>query len=157
CDLICQAYQEQEFKMLLFVHVADFDFAGLPNRYSYKDKVFETVTWALRVGEAKQVLWLARLVSRERPQHQALGKLVLDLQNQVERQVLAPAGNAAGEPLPLPPDLATSLALLEAKPQELAADLRPKLRATSYKPLEIPDRFHLSVSEGRRLVAVLAL
>jgi hypothetical protein len=104
------------------------------------------------------------VVAEHRPAHRSLQQLVRDFEHQVEPQQPA-AGNppaaranvpAAGPP-PLPIELTTSLALLEEKPQELAVDFRPKLRAKSYRPFDLPGQFHLSISEGRRLLAILAL
>lgn len=161
-DLICEAYDEDEFTSLMYVHAPEFDYAGLSASWAYNKRVFEAVRWANRFGEAKHVLWMARLVARERPIHRGLQELVRDFEQEIDPQQAAaaailPAGGPPPPPPPLPADLTTSLALLEDSPRELAVDLRPKLRTGTYKPYDLPARFHLSASEGRRLLAVLAL
>lgn len=157
-DLICLAYKENEFQELVFLYVTEFDYAGLSGKDEYKKKVLETIAWAQRFGEVDFVLKLARLVSQHRPSHEPLKKLVQALEKEVNPQDVAPAGSA--EPLAeraLPAAITSSLALYEFMLPELVFDLRPKLRATSHRLFDLPDRFHLSASAGRRLLSVLAL
>lgn len=167
--LITAAYSEDEFGALMFPFEADFDFAGLSGKLPFGIKVFETVKWAYRFGEAEHVLWLARVASEKRPKRNDLKELVRDIEAAI-RPANGPAPAAAlphglatpatETPAELPADLVNSLGLLETRQfslEDLVLDLRPKLRAASYRRHDLPGRFHLSESRGHRLTAVLAL
>ena len=153
-DLICNAYEEQQFKELMYVHMSNFDYAGLPRSVSYSTRVFDTLVWAHGYGDAPHVLRLAQLVSDKRPMREDLKALVLALNGEIAPQPAQGANAADGGFLT---DIETWLALYESASPELVRNLRPKLRTADVRPLDLPGRFHLSASEGRRLLAVLAL
>src|SRR5687768_9490095 len=89
-DLITSAYLDTEFAELMFVKVGEFDYAGLPGSSAYGVKVLEVVKWTHRVGGSARILWLAELVSADRPGRAAdFNPLLADL-----RTLAAPA--AAG-------------------------------------------------------------
>ena len=164
-DLICEAYSDDEFGMLLFGRVDDsgFDYSGLPSSMAYQSKVLETVRWANRYGKTQHVLWLAKLASDGRPLRDDFKQLVRDIEDIIQPTVTAVPSllaSAATPLLPLPTELAGPLGLFATQSStlpNLARDLRTILRTTSYQPFDLPGRFHLSESEGERLTAVLAL
>lgn len=164
-DLICSAYTDNEFSMLLVGQVedADFDYDGLAASMPYEIKVLETVRWANRYGKAQQLLWLTKLASNKRPLRTEFEKLVKEIEALIQPPV--PVGTGGGSIAgsswsALPPELAGPLGLLVEQAstiQNLARDLRMILRTKSYKSLDLPGQFHLSESAGERLAAVLAL
>jgi hypothetical protein len=158
-NLICDAYEEQDFTELLFEEELDFDFMGLPAKDSYKTKALKVVQWAYRSGQAEHVLRLARVVSNRRPLRNDIKGV---LQHLEERILVDASGDGAVSPPGvdgrfLPPDLETPLALFEGQPREMIGTLRPQFRATSYQCYDLPGRFHLSGVNSHRLLAVLAL
>jgi hypothetical protein len=148
-DLICVAYTQAEFGDVMLEEVDQnvFDYGGLAPNQAYDEKVMEAIRWANRFGGPKRVLWLATIVSQRRPERHDLAALAADIE-------------AALEPATFPLELSAPLGAFDEGATTLAdltRDFRPLLRKTSYQKHDLPGRYHLSDSEGRRLAAVLAL
>jgi hypothetical protein len=157
-DLIVASYEDNEFAMLMYESTGDFDYAGLSG--SFQLKVFETVKWAYRFGEAPHVLWLAEKVSNKRPKRDDLKALVNEIKAYINPAAVGAPGLANQNQGGLPPELSASLSLFEQRQftiRDLLQDLRPRLRTSSYLKYDLPGQCHLSDSEGHRLLAVLAL
>src|SRR5439155_18858019 len=131
----------------------DFDYAGLNG--SYEHKLVETIKWAVRFGDAPHLLWLAKEIAQRRPKRPDLAELVKELEASVGPPVAnapQPAIVAGGA---IPQELESSLALCAEKHltiQELAVDIRPKLRAGAYQDRDLPGACHLSHLDSHRLL-----
>ncbi len=164
-DLICAAYTEFEFTEFLAIEVEEFDYTKEAAGKTYLERVFSTLYWVQRREEAAGVLRLARLVAAKRERHDDLKQLVRDLEALVvpggpggaASPVAKPAadGGGAAEPT-LPEEILTPLGLFEEKLTSLR-QLARDLRSLPLEKYDLPARFHLSDSAGKRLAAVLAL
>src|ERR1043166_2785228 len=134
CNLIVKSFDDEQFAMLMFEITQDFDYAGLHG--SFKSKVFETVKWAYKYGDAPHVLWLAEIVAKQRPKREDAKKLVNEIKAKAFTDPAAAVPQDAGKPerTSLPQELASSLNLFEQRQfsmRDFVRDVRLKLRANS--------------------------
>jgi len=161
-DLIVKSYNDGEFGGLLQdnlheVEEADFDYGGLLNT-EFKKKVHETVMWANRYGQLKTVLWLTQKAAAKRPEWGEYKILIVDIKKVVNAPEDALA--SAGDQSKLPASLVATFGVFESKQltlEQFATDLRPILRAQGHASCKIPEQFHLSDLDWKRVVAILAL
>ncbi len=156
-ELICDAFEEQQFSMLIFEEVPedDFDYSKDAQGENYKARSFATVRWAHRTGQSEKVLWLAKLVAGRRPKRTDLQQLATDIEGAIQPVQRASGGNSQ-----IPEELAVGIALVQQQlpnPLDHARDLRDLLRKADYKTCDLAGRFHLSERDVERLAAVLWL
>lgn len=150
--------------MFIFEKVVELDFYEIDGSGAHASTVFKALQKAMQVGQLELVVELARRAAQDRPARQDLQTLVGRLQAQLMPAPMPQAGagvagsvaGSASGPEP-PPYLEASIALLGEGPRKMIGSLRPKLREVPHKPYNLPGRYHLSPSEGHRLLAVLAL
>ncbi|HZN35643.1 MAG TPA: hypothetical protein VFB80_17560 [Pirellulaceae bacterium] len=155
-ELICDAFEEEQFSMLLFENVEEkeFDYLSDAKGDTYKARVFFTVRWANRTGQVNKVLWLAQKVAGLRAGRADLHELAAQIGAAAAPAAAAPGANG------LPNELSVGITLLEQqlpKPLDHARDLRDLLRKKDCRAIDLPGRFHLSDRDIERLVTVLAL
>lgn len=155
-NIICDAFNENEFADLLYLNLREFDWFGLPKSLSFIDRVFDVIHWVNRRGDTAQILWLARIAMKERPKRNDLKQVCEKLEKMIQSDEVIPSQQASVNKS-LPQDLTTLLALTERNLIGLVMDLRPSFRTNKYEPYDIPGRFHLDASQAYRLLAVLAL
>ena len=162
--LILDSYTDQDLGMLLDDNSYPFDYAGLPGTWELKAKIYELVNASYREAQTKGVLELAKIVAAGRRRvdlQELVGQLeaAANITGNVSAQGGGSTGGAGGSDL-LPVGLVAAMGLFESGQydlKQLAQDLRPKLCEPEYQANNLPGRFHLSESDGQRLVAVLAL
>jgi hypothetical protein len=176
-DLICESFIDQEFGELFFRALAEYqeennepdaqwDYAGLVG--AYRQKAYATVQWCYRYDRLAMLLWLARVCRKKRPKIKKFEKLIAEMEAAIAAEEQQAQGKDAGgngapaanQPAAMPGELVGWISDFEKQilaPTDLAQSLRTLFRAKPCKELALPNRLHLSESDGERLTAVLAL
>ncbi len=171
-DILVKIYgvREDQFSELLFVEFKQdykYDYVIDAIGDTPPKRFFYTIRWFYGDADLDGILALARAVSDAKPKQKGIRSLVEKI-----RAMMGPGESSAGVPISadegrparssgaLPSDLAKSLSDLEQRLTTMIVfvrDLRQSFRANDFRPLDLPDLYHLSDSDGERSAAILAL